>query len=137
MPTQSKFVPVLDKPTGYDPQYPRKNTSGICELTIDNSKNDFPVHVKLSLSNKSNDSAVRVFYVQKGETFKINKITPGSYIVKYQNLQSGSYHKTDVFSLQQTETSTGTQYSSVRFTLYTVRGGNTRMQGSNKAEFDS
>lgn len=52
---------------------------GNCELTIDNSKTISPVHVKLSLSNKSNDSAVRVFYVQKGETFKINKITPGAY----------------------------------------------------------
>lgn len=132
---KSSFVPILNKPTGYDPQFNQKNNGGLSNLTIDNTRNDYPVYVKLYSLKAGNPTAVRAFYVQKGDSFTLDSITAGLYDVRYRNLQTGNLSKTEQFDLKQIETSTGTKYSTVSFTLYTVSGGNTRMSNIGEDQF--
>lgn len=132
---KSSFTPILNKPTGYDPQFKQKNTGGLCQLTIDNKSNNYPVYVKLYELYSGNATAVRAFYVQKNDAFIAKDINPGLYDVRYRNLQDGNLSKTEQFDLKQIKTSTGTQYSTVSFTLYTVSGGNTRMSNIGEDQF--
>lgn len=132
---KSSFTPILNKPTGYDPQFNQKNNGGLSNLTIDNTRNDYPVYVKLYSLKAGNPTAVRAFYVQKGGSFTLDNITAGLYDVRYRNLQTGNLSKTEQFNLTEIKTATGTNYSDVRFTLYTVANGNTRMSKIGEDQF--
>ena len=132
---KSSFVPILNKPTGYDPQFNQKNNGGLSNLTIDNTRNDYPVYVKLYSLKAGNPTAIRAFYVQKGGSFTLDNITAGLYDVRYRNLQTGNLSKTEQFNLTEIKTATGTNYSDVRFTLYTVANGNTRMSKIGEDQF--
>lgn len=135
--SQSKntFTPMLNKPTGYDPNFKQQNLSGLSNITIDNSRNDYPVYVKLCSLKAGNPTAVRAFYVQKRESFTLKNINAGLYDIRYRNLQTGNLSKIGQFNLTETKTSTGPQYSEGRFTLYTVANGNTKISKIGEDQF--
>jgi len=133
-PAKPSFVPVLDKPTGYDKNFQQKLDSGECKVTIDNTRNNFPVYVKIyKLSNGL--IPARAFYIQNNDQFTANNIPPGQYDVRYRNLQTGSISKTQSFELEQHRTVDGIEYSIISFTLFTVPGGNTRMTSIDETQF--
>ena len=64
-------------------------------------------------------------YVKHGETFKAEAILPGTYVFRYRFIGSEDTFESDKsFQLTQTETETGTRYSNVTVTLFTVKDGN-------------
>lgn len=113
--------------TGYDSSKPILNDSGLCELTIDNSRNDMPVYVRVW--DMDSYLPVRAFYIAQGDKFTAYSLTRGIYEVRYIELYDNDFPangaKSELFELQQIESAYGVQYSQMSLTLYKVRSGNT------------
>lgn len=130
------YKPKANVITQYVPGQPVDNDSGYCELTVDNSRNDFPVYVRLWDMNTR--SPVRAFTIHQGETFTADKLSPSIYEIRYkqlyedQNLKNA--FKSESFTLTQHQTPTGIEYETVNLTLYKVQNGNTRTYQISEAE---
>jgi DnaJ-class molecular chaperone with C-terminal Zn finger domain len=138
IPAKPAFTPILDKPTGYDPDYRQQKLDGYCQVTVDNTKNDYPVLVRLYTMLKGDESTrfiLTAFYIQKGETFSAKNIPAGTYDIRYKNLKNGATSKTPHFDLEERETTSGLQYSVVTFTLFTVPSGNIKMTSIPEEDF--
>lgn len=113
--------------TGYNPTEPVLNDSGLCEVTIDNSRNDMPVYVRIWDADAM--MPVRSFYIRQGGQFTADNLDPGTYQVRYINLYEGGTasrgSKSENFELEQIQDAYGVQYSQLTLTLYKVRNGNT------------
>ncbi len=122
--------PKKNVATGYDDNHPYLNDNGLCEITIDNSQNDMPVYVRIWDMNKH--KPVRAFYIRQGGTFTADELTPGRYEIRYRELyESGEPShgtKSQVYTMEQHRTTTGTQYDTLSLTLYKVRNGNARTE---------
>ena len=113
--------------TGYDSSKPILNDTGLCELTIDNSRNDMPVYVRIW--DMDSYLPVRAFYIAQGDKFTAYELTRGTYEVRYIELYDNDFPangaKSELFELEQIESAYGVQYSQMSLTLYKVRNGNT------------
>jgi hypothetical protein len=69
---------------------------------------------------------VRVFFVRAHESFTAKEITPGKYDVRYRDLDSGGFAKTDEFEFveRKEKESESIKYSDLVMTLYKVANGN-------------
>lgn len=98
----------------------------MCSLTVDNTSGATPAFVRL-WAGGSAPEPVRTIYIGSGKSFKITGLLPGKYDVRY----ADAYYpkcatKSEPFELTQRKTDTGTEYSVVTLTLYTVSNGNSR-----------
>lgn len=120
---------------GYVNGYSRLSTNGLSTVTIDNGLSGSDVFVKLvSLGDKS-DRPVRAFFIPDGKIFTLKHITAGSYDIRYEDLSNGDLWRTDEFSLQETPSNKGTQYSDVTMTLYKVPYGNMQTYPISASQF--
>ena len=117
--------------TGYVQEEKQLNYDGICRLTIDNTRNDYPVYVRVWYLDVKEPYPVRAFNIGKGSKFTAEELTPGNYEVRYRTLyeddsipKDGS--KSQPFELVQIEDDDGIRYSDVKLTLYKVSNGNTK-----------
>jgi hypothetical protein len=114
--------------TQYVPGKPVLATNGYCEITIDNSQNDYPVYVRVWDLDKN--TPIRSFTIMQGQKFTAESITPGKYQVKYvplyENIESKTAYKSEPIQLTQKDTGSGTEYDIYSLTLYKVRHGNTK-----------
>lgn len=115
--------------------FPVRATGGYSTVTVDNTGGGGDVCAKLFALGGKKPRPVRTFFIKEGESYKIRDIRPGSYDVRYQDLDSGRMERTDSFDLRQEETYEGVRYSNVTFTLYTVAGGNMRPQSISEDDF--
>lgn len=122
--------------TGYDKDYKKLRTDGLSTVTIDNSRNSSPVSAKLFYTDGIMSVPIRVISIKSGDSFTIRNIQPGKYDVRYQSLDTGSIYKSDPFFLEEQTTETGTRYSNIRMTLYTVNNGNMQMKHISRGEFE-
>jgi len=118
--------------SGYISGYPILSNDSYCEVTIDNTQRTSDVYAKVV---NSPNSTVRNCFIKAGESFKMTKLTPGNYEIRYRDLDSGNLAKSEVFNLEVINTSTGISYSTLSLTLYTVRGGNTNMEPIEEKDF--
>ena len=110
--------------SGYIDGYSKKLTDGYSKLTVDNSRGDSDIHVKLCSLNDRSVNPVRVFFVDAFDKFTINKIRKGRYVLIYRDLDSGSCYKTESFIVEEHEREGGIEYSVLELTIYRVIGGN-------------
>ena len=115
--------------------YKKLNTDGLSSVTVDNTHNSSDVFVKLVSLDGARAFPVRVFYIPAYSQFTVNKVTSGSYDVRYRDLDSGALAKTESFQLQQTPTYDGIQYSTITMTLYKVQNGNMQTYDIPESEF--
>jgi hypothetical protein len=74
--------------SGYVTGYPVGNVGEEMQFTIDNSANPSPVFVKIyDLDRRAN---VRHAFVQSRDRLTIDKLSPGKYEVRYQNIMIGA-----------------------------------------------
>lgn len=123
------------KVAGYVKGYKKLNTNGLSSVTVDNSQNDSDVFVKLVSLNGEKASPARQFFIPAYGKFTVNKVTAGSYDVRYRDLSSGSLSRSESFNLEETEIAGGTQFSNYTMTLYKVRNGNMQTYGLSETEF--
>ena len=143
-PRRTRYIrpPVADNgvpwPTisGYVPGYPRKLTSGQSTLTVDNSQNDSDVFAKLfSLGEKSRVLA-RAFFIPGGSKFTIESLERGRYDLRYRNLSSGVFVKSEPFELKEISASDSIKVTTLTVTLYKVAGGGLRIDAISAEEFE-
>lgn len=120
---------------GYVSGYEKQHKNGLSTVTVNNSRNDSDVFVKLVSLDGANAYPVRQFYIPAKGTFTLNKVTAGSYDIRYRDLDSGSLSRSEAFSLEEISTEGGTRFSNITMTLYKVRNGNMQTYGLSEAEF--
>ena len=109
--------------TGYDYDHPILNDDGLCEFTVDNTRNDMPVYARIW--DVTAQLPVRAFTIAQGDKFIAENLSPGTYEVRYMELYENDVtpygNKSEPITLEQY----GTSYSTVSLTLYKVYNGNT------------
>jgi hypothetical protein len=123
--------------SGYIAKYPQKFTDGYSSVTIDNSKNDSDLLIKLFSLDSQPPIPVSVFLVRGKDTFTVQEIRAGRYEVRYQNLDSGALARTDSFSLKETQVNNGTEFSKLTLILHKVVNGNMQTYPISAADFKS
>lgn len=120
---------------GYVGGYKRLHADGLSTVTVDNSRNDSDVFVKLVSLDNAQAYPVRQFYIPAFGSFTLNKITAGSYDIRYRDLGNGGLSRSEAFNLEEIQTYDGIQYSNIKMTLYKVHNGNMQTYGLSEAEF--
>lgn len=120
---------------GYVKGYKRLHSSGLSTVTVDNSRNDSDVFVKLVSLNGELAYPVRQFYIPASKKFTIQNISAGSYDIRYRDLENGDLSRSEAFNLEETQTPDGSQYSDIVMTLYKVSNGNMKSYGLSEVEF--
>jgi len=144
--SQSKeepFIPPLLAPnglswpaeSGYLEGYKILDTKGYSTLTIDNSRNDSPIHGKIYSLNKAVPEVVRQFYITPHGKYTLDSFTPGKYELRYMDLRTGATTKSEPILLTERRTYEGIEYSTVRMTLYKVRNGNMQTYSIPRSQF--
>jgi hypothetical protein len=122
--------------SGYVKGYPRRNADGYSTVTIDNTKNDSDVFVKVYSLAAVPPRPVRVVFIRASDSFTLNKVRAGMYDVRYRDLDSGALKRSDRLSIEENRTETAVEYSQFTMTLYKVRGGNLKTHDIPDTEFD-
>lgn len=131
-PNGQAWPPIAEYVNGYQ----RLNTDGHSKVTVDNSRNDSDVFVKLVSDNGINTYPVRQFFIPAFGAFTLDDVTAGRYDVRYRDLNSGGLSRSESFTLEETTTYEGTRFSNLTMTLYKVKNGNMKTYDLTEAEFD-
>ena len=97
--------------------YQQRNTNGLSQVVLDNSKNSADAFVKIVSVSESEPKTVRNIFLQANDRFTVNNLRAGNYEIHYQNLDSGTLMRSDVFALEEAAISSGTRYSTVTLSL--------------------
>ena len=108
---------------------------GLSTVTVDNSRNDSDVFVKLVSLNSAKAYPVRQFYIPAFGRFTLKKITAGNYDIRYRDLSSNKLSRSETITLSEIHTNEGVQFSNMTMTLYKVKNGNIQTFGLAEAEF--
>ena len=123
------LIPKANVVSQYDPKEPKLNMDGYGEITIDNTRNDFPVYVRI-WNTDAKPKPVRTFTIRQGESFTTKSINPGTYEIRYatiyENKEASSASKSEPFTMKEKQEPDGIRYSRFSLTLYKVRDGNTQ-----------
>jgi hypothetical protein len=119
----------------YIPGYQVFAGGGLSSVTVDNTRNSSDVFLKLVSLNSAQAYPVRLCYIPAYSQFKFQTVAAGRYDVRYQDLSSGGYSKTEDFTLTETKTSTGIEFSNLSLTLYKVSNGNMHTETIDESEF--
>ena len=142
-PPKSAYVRPATAPNGqpwpataaYIEGYPRLRMNGHSSVTIDNSRNDSDVFVKLVSLETPRAYAVRTCFIPAHDKFTLENLTAGRYDVRYRDLGNGTLWRSEAFELEERTEQHGIVFSKVTLTLYKVPDGNTRTYPLSEAEF--
>lgn len=121
--------------SGYVTAYNRLKADGLSTVTVDNSQNDSDVFVKLYTLDDAQAYPVRQFYITAQSSFTLYNVDVGRYDIRYRDLSHGGLSRSEAFSLEETKTYNGVQYSNITMTLYKVQNGNMQTYGLSETEF--
>lgn len=120
---------------GYISGFKRHNTNGRSKVTVDNTGNDSDVFVKLVSLDSEKAYPARIFYIPSRGSFTVGRLSPGTYDVRYRDLDSGHLSRSEQFTLTEEEVDGGLQYSNMTLTLFKVLNGNMQTYGLAEDEF--
>lgn len=115
--------------------YQQLHRDGLSSVTIDNSRNDSDVFVKLVSLEGAQAYPVRQFFIPAHGSFSIKKVKAGAYDIRYRDLGDGGLSRSEAFELSETPTYNGTQFSNITMTLYKVQHGNMQTHRLSETEF--
>jgi hypothetical protein len=122
--------------SSYIPGYPRRFTDGHSTLTVDNSKNDSDVFVKLFRANTNPRVLARAFFITAGGQFKVESLASGLYDLRYRHLRSGTLVKSDPLEFKELSADDSLRTTTIRMTLYEIADGTLRTRSIPDEEFD-
>lgn len=102
---------------------------------MDNSQNDSDVFVKLVSIDSDKAYPVRTFYIPGHGSITLNKVSAGSYDIRYRDLETGHLSRSEAFELKEIRKDDGIQFSNLTMTLYKVRDGNMQTYPLAEEEF--
>lgn len=143
VPTRVKYSKPDTAPNGaywpqvasYIPGYPILRRDGLSTVTIDNTQNDSEVFLKLVSIEGNSYIDARLIYIPGNQKFEFDAVSKGAYEIRYKDLETGSYAKSPSFFVEENRTSTGTEFSEIRLTLYTIANGNMTLETISESEF--
>jgi len=97
--------------------YHQRNTNGLSQVVLDNSKNSTDAFVKIVSVSETAPRVVRSIFLQASDRFTVNNLRAGNYEIRYQNLDTGILMRSEVFALEESAIASGTRYSTVTLTL--------------------
>ena len=121
--------------SGYVSGYPRRLTDGHSTITIDNTKNDSDVFVKLYSLGASPPAPARVVLVRAFEQFTVRRVRAGLYDVRHRDLDTGALLRSESFELKEARMAEGIRFSRFTLTLYKVTDGNMESYPLSEEEF--
>ena len=123
------------------PEYPQvlrdlDKRKGLSSLTLDNTRNNQRLWVKLSLAkDSSTTNFVREAFIPAGRSLVFDKINAGDYVVKVKDIDSGCAQISEVIGFVEREIVGGTEYSDSSLTFYPVVNGNTHFNTLPNSQF--
>ena len=111
------------------------HTDGLSTVTVDNTRNDSDVFVKLVTLDERQAYPVRQFFISAFGKFTLFKVRAGSYDIRYRDLTTGGLSRSEAFTLKEKPTYDGAEFSNITMTLYKVQNGNMQTYGLSEAEF--
>lgn len=120
---------------GYVDGYQQLHANGLSTVTVDNSRNDSEVFVKMVSLDGAQAYPVRQFYIPAFAKFTLEQVTAGSYDIRYRDLSSGRLSRSEPFTLHEVHNNEGAQFSNLTMTLYKVKNGNMKTYGLLETEF--
>jgi hypothetical protein len=120
---------------GYVMGYDQLHANGLSTVTVDNSRNDSDVFVKLVSLDGAQAYPVRQFYIPAFSRFTLNEVTAGRYDVRYRDLGTGGLSRSEAITLNEVHDDEGAQFSNLTMTLYKVKNGNMQTYRLSDAEF--
>ena len=120
---------------GYIDGYEQLHAEGLSTVTVDNSRNDTDVFVKLFSIDSAQVYPARQFYIPALSSLTLNNVTAGNYDIRYRDLSNGGLSRSEAFNLEETSTDSGIQFSNITMTLYKIANGNMQTYGLTEAEF--
>lgn len=100
-PTTDENGMPFPETSGYMKGYEQAFTDGRTQMTIDNTENDHDIYIKLYNLDMATPALASVFFVKANDKFTVESITPGSYELRYHNLDNGSYFRTEALTLKE------------------------------------
>jgi len=119
----------------YLANFRKLNTGGLSTVTVDNSKNDSDVFVKLVSIQATDAFPVRVFYISAFKKFNVSRVSAGFYDIRYRDLATGGLARSESFALEETSTRNGTRYSDRTINLYKVGYGSIQTYDLTERDF--
>jgi len=142
-PQKQSYVRPLAAPSGHPwPNTPgyvggfdKLNNNGLSSVTVDNTRNDSDVFVKLVSLDGVKAYPVRAFFISAHSQFTLKNVTKGSYDIRYRDLTDGYLARSESFDLEEIETYDGVRFSDLTMTLYKVQNGNMQTYRLSESEF--
>jgi hypothetical protein len=114
----------------------RDKRAGLSSLTLDNSRNDQDLYIKLVHSlDRMNGNFARDVFIPAHQQLKLINISAGDYIIKMMNITDGCAQVSPVISLKETKTDRGIEYQDHSLTFYRVVNGNTHLKSMPSSQF--
>lgn len=121
--------------SGYVPGYPVLNSGGLSEVTLDNSRNDADMFVKLVSLDGPSPVPVRTAFVAAHRRFRITGLSIGTYDLRYRDLTTGNLLRSPAFILEEVAMAGGTQHSAPTLLLYRAGDADLHSYALSDAEF--
>jgi curved DNA-binding protein CbpA len=96
--------------SGYVEGYAQASAGGVSELTIDNTKNDADMFVKLISLDGPNAAPARILFVSARSRFTVSALSIGTYDLRYRNLVTGALARSPAFIVEEVVTAQGTRH---------------------------
>ena len=120
---------------GYIDGYKQLHFDGLSTVTLDNSKRNSDLFVKLVSLDRATAYPVRHFYIPAYGSFTIDRINAGSYDIRYLDLGNGSLSRTKEFNLEENQFYNEVQSSHITISLHKVPNGNMKTYPLSEADF--
>ncbi len=102
--------------------YEKRRFGGLSKLKVDNTRHNRDVMALLV--NPATEERFRACHIPAGSDFELLELAPGTYDIRYMDLDSGETFKTEPFTMTETPRFNSTEYSEVSLTIYRVVDGN-------------
>ena len=112
-----------------------KAKTGLSKVTVDNTQGDYDLFIKLFTLSSERPQTIRGFLVKQGQKFTVEKVTRGTYDVRYRNLSTCKLFRTKKFKVKEEKTSDGIRASRIELTTYKVPQGNSRHELIQEEDF--
>ena len=128
----------LPEVTGYLPETQILENTGKSSISIENSRGDSDVLLKLISHKDGKVGVARQIFVKAGSSFNIDTVAPGKYEIQYMDLKVGKAGRSEIFEATEVKLPSGTEEVS-RFTvkLKTAVNGVLRVEKVEVKEFNS
>src|SRR5437762_9777212 len=120
----------------YIPGYPRRFTDGRSTLSVDNSRNESDVFMKLFSVGTKTRLLARAFFIPAGQKFVVEPLERGSYDLRYRQLSSGALFKSDPLVFKEVSSDDSIKVTTMAVTIYKTAGGSLPVTAIPDEEFD-